>query len=381
MMVLADGAAASGSGLEALVRDCAASGVPRRVLLLRTDLLPPALSRPHHARLARAALEPLAAADRARMHETPGGCAAVSFRGDAAGLLARTIAGLRHLLDDAGPGAPALLDLVRLFDLPEDGALLLRLAGGSAPPPPAAPPPAPPQSRPSPAPPPVELATVDALERQLAGTDLSRFARREPVCRVSGAVVEMAWETRLLRLDELTAELTGRRAPRRDVAAELWLHGRLTRALDLRLLSLLSAPGELERAGPLSLDLAVSSVLSPDFLRFDAALPSGLRGSVVLGLHPADILADPAAFAFARSFVRSRGYRLLLQGMTAPLLRLMAIERLGLDYVQLRWSPDLPDALPVGPEIVLGQTHDAQALHWGQARGIALFQGRVLVRR
>ena len=52
-------------GLDVLVRDCVSSGVPRRALLLRMDLLPRSLSRPHHLRLARAALDPLTGADRA----------------------------------------------------------------------------------------------------------------------------------------------------------------------------------------------------------------------------------------------------------------------------------------------------------------------------
>ena len=43
-------------GLDVLVRDCESSGVTRRALLLRMDLLPRSLSRPHHLRLARAAL-------------------------------------------------------------------------------------------------------------------------------------------------------------------------------------------------------------------------------------------------------------------------------------------------------------------------------------
>ena len=45
--------------LTTLVRNCSISGVERRVLLIRTDLLPPRLSRPQHMRLANDALEPL----------------------------------------------------------------------------------------------------------------------------------------------------------------------------------------------------------------------------------------------------------------------------------------------------------------------------------
>jgi len=81
--------------LQGLVRDCVASGVGRRVLLLRTDLLPPRLTRPHHLQLVRAALEPLMTAERARTHDLPTGRLAVSWRGDAPMLLQQSLAACR----------------------------------------------------------------------------------------------------------------------------------------------------------------------------------------------------------------------------------------------------------------------------------------------
>ena len=51
--------------LTTLVRDCQRAGVSRQVLLVRTDRLPPGLSRPHHLRLAEAALLPLLEASHA----------------------------------------------------------------------------------------------------------------------------------------------------------------------------------------------------------------------------------------------------------------------------------------------------------------------------
>ena len=146
------------------------------------------------------------------------------------------------------------------------------------------------------------------------------------------------------------------------------------------MLALLSAPQELRAAGPFSLNLNVDSVLSPEFLWFDAALPAALRGHVVLDLQPADVLADPTAFIFARGFARARGYRLLLRGLTATLLPLLNIARTELDFAQLRWSPELaetdPALLQAGTtQWVLGQANDLGALRWGRDQGIALYWG------
>ncbi len=364
------------AALRDLVRDCAASGVERRVLLLCTDLLPQWLTQPHHLRLMRDALDPLLSAERARLHDLPTGRLAVSWRGLAPALLQRSLDALEHLLG-AGCIGPVARSLVRLFDLPQDGAALLAAAGHeddaeAAPRHWRAVPAAPPRV-------PLDAATLAAMERHLAAADMTRFARREPVHRLDGSQVSLAWERRTLSVSELADTL----APGCDIRADAWLFRRLTRVLDSRMLALLSAPFELRSAGPFSLDLNVGSILGHEFLRFDSMLPSRLRGHVVLEMQPADVLADPAAFAFARSFAQVRGYRLLLRGVTAKLLPLLCLPAMELDFVQLRWSPELKRVAPAplragDAEWMLGRADDDAAVQWGRDQGIALFGGRAL---
>ncbi len=371
-------------GLEALhslVRDCTASGVERRVLLLRIDLLPARLTRPHHLRLTRAALDALMTAERACMHDLPMGRLAVSWRGTTPEPLQASLGALEHLLGDGFRIGPAAVQsLIRLFDLPRDGAALLGAVGfGEAA---DAAPRRPQAASAAMLPPPLvplDAAALAAMERQLAAADLARFARRKPIYRLDGSHVHVAWEKRYLSISELTATL----APGRSAQADAWLFRRLTRVLDRRMLALLSAAHELRGAGPFSLNLNVGSMLSPEFLRFDAVLPGALRGRIVLDMQPADVLADPAAFAFACSFARARGYRLLLRDVTATLLPLLCLSRMGLDLVQLRWSPGLSRVvlamLQAGStEWILSQADEPDALQWGQDQGITLFQGRAL---
>ncbi len=141
----------------------------------------------------------------------------------------------------------------------------------------------------------------------------------------------------------------------------------------------LSAPGELAEAPPFSLNLNVASLLAPEFLAFDAALPRALRGQVVIDLLPVDALADPASFAFARDFARARGYRLLMRCCTPSQLALLPAERLGVDLVQLRWTETLAGWTP--PEwldtatVVLGRAAGPRARAWGRDAGVTLFAG------
>lgn len=360
-----------------LVRDCATSGVGRRVLLLRSDLLPPRLSLPHHLRLAHEALEPLAGADRARRHELPQGRLAISWRGEAAHRINEVLENLESLLTDSPLEAPSMPELARLFELPKDGTTLMAHAT------------CPPHTTPNrlepeveafatapKLPTPLDLETLGAIEDRLAAANVARFVRRRTVFRQGGAGLAVAWETRFVSINELTLEL----CPGRNPYAEPWLFRRLTRVLDRRMLSLLSQAAELRDAGAFSLNLNVGGVLSPEFLRFDAALPARLRGHTVLDLHPADIMGDVATFRFACAFARARGHRILLRAVTPPLLGLLDLAALELDFVELRWSPTLvgldPSALRAGTaRWLLARADDESALRWGRAAGIGLFQG------
>jgi hypothetical protein len=187
------------------------------------------------------------------------------------------------------------------------------------------------------------------------------------------------WEKRFLSVAELAAEL----APGHDPRGDPWLFRRLTRTLDQRMLALLSSRGELRGAGPFAINLNVASILSPGFLRFDAALPPLLRGHVVLDVALADTLADPPAFRFARDFARARGYRVLLRGIADAFVEALIPAGCAVDYLQLRWSPALAARarLPFDPAcVVLGRCDDATAVAEGRRLGIGLFQGAAVAR-
>jgi hypothetical protein len=224
---------------------------------------------------------------------------------------------------------------------------------------------------------PLDPPTLLALERAIASADMSRFARREPVCRLAAEGFRLAWERRTLSDAELFETILPDRAPRADP----WLFRRLTRTLDRRMLALLSVAEEVRAAAPFSLDLNVASLLGPEFLRFDATLPARLRGEVVLNLRPEDILADLSSFCFARDFVAARGYRLLMQDAQPLHLALLPPARLGLDYVQLGYTaalPPLPDDLDPDT-VILGAADTVAALTWGRAHGITRYQGRAVM--
>ncbi len=352
--------------LSSLVRNCVSSGAPRQVLVLRIDRLPVSLSRPHHLRLADTALKPLLRASRAELFHLPGPRWVVAWRGDAEDALLEAVDTLDHLLQGSGITLP---ELAVLYELPDQADLLLEALGGDGP--------AMPDPEPNPGYHPLDPALLTLLEASLAQADVTRFARRRSIWQLGREAPVLAWEERTLSVRELADGLV----PGHDLTAEPWLFRRLTRTLDRRMLALLASPGELREAGPFAIELNVASLMSSEFLRFDANLPPGLRGNVTLSLPPADVIADPRAFAFASAFVRSLGYRLLLRNATPELLAVLAPAARVFDLLQLPWDEGLAERMAklgnfANPEqMVLTGCTTRHGIAWGRGLGLRHFSG------
>ena len=359
--------------LSELVRMTVSSGVSRHALLVRTERLAGSMSRSERIRHTRAALDPLSSAERAHWYDLPGGRIVVSWKGDQARLVSQAMDGLTRLTQTDSIDQLPMQDIVGFYVLPDGGEELLRASTADLPIIVDKPPPAPVSQRAKRVLQPFEPAELDRLERSLVGTDMSRFARRRPVSFYNGQTSRLAWEERTLSIPELIETV----APGRDARSDVWLFRRLTRVLDRRMLSILSNPAEVKTAGPFSLTLNVASVLSPDFLRFDAALPADLRSRVIISFLPADLASDAAAFAFARNFARGRSYRVCLRAVSAALLPALDFVALDLDYVQLVWSAELAEVteLPAASSArwIVGQPCTREAVDWGVKRGISLF--------
>lgn len=347
------------AALRSLLGQTERAGAQRRALLLHTDRMPPDIARQHHQLLARDAIGGLARADRAQQFELSRGRLAIVWRSRGGPELEQAMAALDHLLSDLPPSqAVPRGQLISVYDLPEQGDWLLdELAETPGPAPGAAQP-----ARP------LDPAFLARLETSLAKADVSPFMRSRKIWRLTGGQEIVAWEERYVAAKELAAGL----CPDRRIKADTWLFHRLTRSFDQRLLTLLCGPRELRAGQPFALHMHVASILSPEFLRFDTALPASLRGEVILCLTAPDILADPGAYWFAAQFAHARGYRLLLRRATAALLCLLDAGAAGLDYVQVPCTADIeadPDnlrvMLPSSTRVVLSDATPERARRAG----------------
>lgn len=354
-----------------VLQQSARAGARRRAVVLHTDGLPPALARPHHLRLAREAVLPLTATDRAQTFELSRGRLAVIWRQGGDSELAQARLALGHLLAGQPDGAvPAIGELLALYDLPDQADWLLQEISEPEVPAGLAPPLQP-----------LDASRLAALEARLHQADLSRFSRWRPVLRLDRAAAAPAWEERYFALREIAAEL----CPEYDLQAEPWLFRRLTRTLDRRMLAMLASPRELRGCGAFAINLTVETILSAGFMAFDEALPLALRNEVILYVGVADVLSDLDGFTFARRFAQARGYRLALADATPALLAFLDVAALGLDYVQLACSAELMAApgrvrncLPEGTQVILRALDDHEQAAWARRSGFLLGQGRAV---
>ncbi len=355
-----------------VLRQTIRSGACRRAALLHIDRLPPDLTRPHHVRLARDALSSLARADRAQVFELSNARLAIIWRSNGDDELLQARQALHHLLS----GQPArhlhvLGEILTLYDLPSQANWMLDEISKPVM-----------RARPSGPGLRLDVSGLAQLEATLGQADLSGFARWRPIMRLVHPHPVLAWEERFFAAHDIASSLCA------DIAikADSWLFQRLTRTLDRRMLALLASPRELRGCGTFAINLNVETILSEDFLRFDEALPISLRGGVILNVRAADVLADVPGFIFARQFAKARGYRLLLAGANAQLLRLFDVEGAGIDYVQVAWSEDLPGSLDLdahslrlSSRLILTGLDRPSGLEQAIATGFALGRGRAVV--
>ncbi|WP_252508661.1 hypothetical protein [Magnetospira sp. QH-2] len=233
---------------------------------------------------------------------------------------------------------------------------------------------------------PITPKLLASLEEGLMRADLSNMVRRQYASAIVGtAAPQPVFSEMFISIRDLREAMM----PGVDLTSNRWLFQHLTGILDRRVLSLLNKADHMTLSGDISFNLNIATLLSPEFLAFDDAVIASRRGTMVVELQQIDIFQDLGAFMFAREFIKERGYRLCIDGLRRNTIGLIDREGLGADMVKLIWTPDMatedPDEMAEmkamidnvgGDRVVLCRCDTRQSVDFGQALGIAVFQGR-----
>ncbi len=226
------------------------------------------------------------------------------------------------------------------------------------------------------------------IERDLRNVDLRPALRRQAVC---AAIPEM-----MVRrvFDEVYINIAHLRETMRldvDLLSNRWLFKYLTELLDMRMLAIMTEkPDDIEF--PLSLNLNVKTLMSDEFAAFDASIKPASKVSIVIELQVSDVFEDMQAFMMARNNVQKLGYRICLDGLTNLSFAQIKRETLGFDLVKLQWNADITSNIDStenrdiaklikacgANRVILTRCDNKQAVDYGQALGVSLFQGRYL---
>ena len=236
---------------------------------------------------------------------------------------------------------------------------------------------------------PLSPQQLGKLVEFLGRADLSSVMRRQSICAVAGTdLPRPVFKELFISIGELAQQVL----PNVNLAANRWLFQHLTETLDLRVLKLLTQADDRDLLSSFSVNLNVGTLLSRKFAEFDTSLRTGGRGTIVIELQLIDIYSDVANYMFARDFVRERGYRVCIDGVTHQSLPLVDRQALGADLVKLAWLPELSDGVSdetrenlnkqverVGPSrVILARCDAPNAICLGQSMGISMYQGRYL---
>ncbi|HUJ97902.1 MAG TPA: hypothetical protein VLV85_06610 [Stellaceae bacterium] len=238
---------------------------------------------------------------------------------------------------------------------------------------------------------PMDPQALAELVASIQRADLTNVMRRQVICAIMGdAAPKPVFREIYVSIPDLRDAIM----PKRDIASDRWLFQHLTQHLDRRVLAMLRRNDDQAIAHSYSINLNISTLLSQEFLHYDQSLRAGARGTIVVELQKVDMFADLGAFIFARDYLKERGYRVCLDGVSSVTLTFIDRERLGLDLVKLFWTPDMADAMATSriatfreaveragrSRIILARCDSEEAVEFGRSLGIRLFQGRQIDR-
>tara|TARA_R110002167_G_scaffold82358_14_gene224758 strand:+ start:216 stop:1466 length:1251 start_codon:yes stop_codon:yes gene_type:complete len=233
---------------------------------------------------------------------------------------------------------------------------------------------------------PLDPARLGKLESALRSSDMTTLMRRQAVCLITPQQAPRpVFNEIYVSIEELRRKVL----PDVNLMSRRWLFMHLTESLDLRLLKHLP---ELEADIQLStsLNLNISTLLSEQFLSFDRLLRHYTKKSMIVELQVSDIYADMGSYQFAREFVRSRGYKICIDGLTHLTFPMVRRDELDADLMKVVWSPELLDGTDrkrraafreavnrAGPSrVVLCRCDNRYAIEFGESLGITMYQGR-----
>ncbi|MCH2037209.1 MAG: hypothetical protein MK137_01275 [Rickettsiales bacterium] len=222
------------------------------------------------------------------------------------------------------------------------------------------------------------------IETDMRDIDISKTLRQQSICAVRKKDIKPVFDEIYVSILHLRQLLT----PNVDLLSNRNLFKYLTEILDTKVLNLITKNSAKYMKGSFSLNLNLSTLLSNDFLNFDATIEPSQRVSVVIEIDIADVFADISSYLIAKSAIQALGYRICIDNLDSYTIQHLNREELGCTLGKIRWTGNTSTNTELiravqnwGPNrLVLCRCDNKDAIKFGRGLGISLFQGRYLDR-
>jgi EAL domain-containing protein (putative c-di-GMP-specific phosphodiesterase class I) len=221
------------------------------------------------------------------------------------------------------------------------------------------------------------------IERAISRANVDSFIRNQPVCALkAGSLPVPIFREVYISLDQLRRQF----APTIDLQSTPALFHHLARTLDQRLLRAIIGGYIGPNFGPFSINLTIQTILSPLFREFDERVNQFAgRNQLIVEIQRYDVFWDYTEFKIACEFLRSNGYRILLDGITPNVLQLFTSMDIGADFIKMfvhrddmdDWlRPEIAKLIADNAGIIInGRCGTEQEGRIAADAGIEMFQG------
>lgn len=373
----------------------------RRVLHVHMSLLAPLNRREHHIRIAMNTIEPLLRKFEGKMFRMGNDDLFIGTKDASAADISEYVGKLRFLFSeddllaseiesvrefctsyDVVTDYPKLRHLVTGFEaaLEKEKERTAGLQNDGLAPPPAS----------NPVERVITLSQLERFEKALETADLVPMIQRQMICAVTD---NNKPQPIMCEFFVSIQAMQKKFMPGIDCASDRWLFQHLSQFLDYRML--IALPSLIKDLKvPATINLNVNTLLSPDFLKFDAVIRQNKKLSLIFELQCMDVLGDVPGYLFAREFLAERKYGVALDGLTNLTLPILDTRNMRFDFQKIIWHPELSGEIrperrddliakikQIGPtRVILCRCDDQRAIDFGHSIGIVLFQGRHLDR-
>ncbi len=221
------------------------------------------------------------------------------------------------------------------------------------------------------------------LEVGLRSIDIEPFLRHQAVCRLDddGPPVPLC-EDIYVAVDALRQKAM----PNLDLPDDSWLAQQFAQSFDTRLLASVGSTSPRSGHLPVMLRLRITTVQTPAFRSFAQRLAEAHAAHLIVALHVADMFGNFGVFQDVRRSTADLGLRWCLDGVNAASLDALNLAAIGTDFYRCDWRVPAVDVDRIAATVatagvdrfILDHCDSAEALAFGRAAGIVLYQGSAI---